>query len=410
MTVHWWTREGLEYRENELYLGRQNLAELVKSAGTPTFVYDAARVAQNLERIHTALDSQAVEHEIFFALKANRYLPLLTFLKLNDRCGLDVCSPNELRLGRQLGFGEGQMVYTNTSVSNEDVECLAMHPLVHVNVDSLSSLRRLATRCPGRSLGLRINPQAGVAYHDHLAYSGDKITKFGIYADRFAEALELASALGATINTLHFHVGSGYMTPDLADFDRVLTRVHQFVAQCPTVNTLDIGGGLGVPMRPEDEGLDLDPWAALIARHARELGVKIQLEPGDYLVKDAGVLLVEVNTVEAKQGTLFVGVNAGFNLHNAYAYYDMPYAFAPLRHDPQAPIATLSIAGNINEALDVFGRDILMHRPVEGDFLAIVNAGGYGSSMSSNHCMRGEFSEYILLPDKKTVSKNRKIW
>lgn len=399
MSVYWWTREGLDYREGELHLGRQNLIELVRSAGTPTFVYDATRVAANLERIHTALDKHGVEHEIFYALKANRYLPLVTFLKLNGRCGLDVCSPNEMRLGRQLDFREEQIVYTNTSVSNEDIEWLARHPRVHVNIDSLSSLRRLATHCPGRSIGLRINPQMGVAYHEHLSYSGDKVTKFGIYGDRFNEALAVARQLGAPINTLHFHMGSGYMTHDLIQFDRLLSRVHQFVEQCPTVNTLDIGGGLGVPMRPEDEGLDLDQWAAVVARHARKMGVKIQLEPGDYLLKDAGVLLVEINTVEEKQGTLFVGVNAGFNLQNSYANYDMPYGFAPLRHDPVAPVVKLSIAGNINEAIDVFGTEIEMHRPVEGDFLAIVNAGGYGSSMSSNHCMRGEFSEYILLPD-----------
>ena len=101
-------------------------------------------------------------------------------------------------------------------------------------------------------------------------------------------------------------------------------------------------------------------------------------------------------TVEKKQGTLFIGVNAGFNMQNSFAYYDMPYAFAPLQHNPDAPVVQLSIAGNINEAIDVFGKDIEMHRPAEGDYLAIVNAGGYGSSMSSNHCMRGEFSEYIL--------------
>ena len=279
------------------------------------------------------------------------------------------------------------------------VEWLARHPRVHVNVDSLSSLHRLATRCPGRSIGLRINPQLGVAYHDHLTYAGDKVTKFGIYSDRFNEALDLAHELRAPIDTLHFHVGSGYMTHELAQFDRILSRLHEFIEKCPTVKTLDIGGGLGVPMRPEDEGLDLDRWAAIISRHAHEMGVKIQIEPGDYLIKDAGVLLVEVNTVEVKQGTTLVGVNAGFNSHSSYAYYDMPYAFAPLKHDPAAPVEQLSIVGNINEAIDVLGNEIEMHRPVEGDCLAIVNAGGYGSSMSSNHCMRGEFSEYILLPD-----------
>jgi len=94
------------------------------------------------------------------------------------------------------------------------------------------------------------------------------------------------------------------------------------------VNTLDIGGGLGVPMRPEDEGLDLDQWAAVVARHARKMEVKIQLEPGEYLIKDAGVLLVAINTVEEKQGTSFVGVNAGFNLQNSYANADYYLVFS----------------------------------------------------------------------------------
>ena len=195
MSIHWWAHERLGYRDGELYLGQQNLQQLIRSAGTPTFVYDATRVAANLERIHAALDKHAVSHEIFFALKANRYLPLLAFLKLNGGCGLDVCSPNEMRLGRQAGFREDEIIYTNTSVSNEDIEWLARHPDVHVNVDSLSSLRRLGKRCPGRKIGLRINPQLGVAYHDHLSYAGEKVTKFGIYEDQFGEALALAESL-----------------------------------------------------------------------------------------------------------------------------------------------------------------------------------------------------------------------
>ena len=328
MTLHWWAHERLGYREGELYLGEQSLAQLLVSAGTPTFVYDAARVADNLERVHAALDKYGVEHDIFFALKANRYLPLMTFLKLNGRCGLDVCSPNEMRLGRQVGFREEEMTYTNTSVSRDDIEWLAKHPGVHVNVDSLSSLRRLAERCPGREIGLRINPQLGVAYHDHLSYAGKKVTKFGIYENRFAEALALAEELEMPVTTIHFHMGSGYMTDDLPQFDNVLAKVQEFVRQCPTVKALDIGGGLGVPMKREDEGLNLDAWAAILAKHAKAMGVKIQLEPGDYLIKDAGVLLVEVNTVEEKLGTTFIGVNAGFNMQNSYAYYDMPYGFA----------------------------------------------------------------------------------
>jgi diaminopimelate decarboxylase len=397
MNEFWWEREDLRYVDGSLHLAGQDLAALAAEAGTPTFVYNAARVRANLERLHGALERHGVPHEIYFAMKSNRYLPLLTWLRMTGRCGIDACSPNELRLARQVGFQQEEIVYTNTSVSNEDIDWLARHPRVHVNCDSLSSLRRLAVRCPGRTIGLRINPQLGMAYSEQLAYSGTQATKFGIYAEQLDEALALAAAANMSINTLQFHLGSGYMTLNLPQLDRILVRLAEFAQRVPGVQRLDIGGGLGVRMRPEETGLDLEAWATLLARYARDLGVTILLEPGDYLVKDAGLLLVEVNTVEEKGGTLFVGVNAGFNLHNTYAYYDMPYAFA-LARQRSGPLEKMTIAGHINEVIDLFGRDVALPRPAEGDILAIMNTGGYGATMSSNHCMRGQFNEYILFP------------
>ncbi|MCB0010464.1 MAG: hypothetical protein KDE34_01145 [Anaerolineales bacterium] len=296
MNEFWWERADLRYVDGRLQLAGQDLAMLAAEGGTPTFVYDAARVRANLARLHEALDRHDVPHEIYYAMKANRSLPMLTWLRLTGRCGLDVCSPNELRLARQVGFQQEEIVYTNTSVSNEDIEWLARHPRVHVNCDSLSSLRRLAARCPGRSIGLRVNPQLGMAYNEQLAYSGARATKFGIYAEQLDEALALAAGADMVVTTLHFHLGSGYMTPDLPQLDRILARLGEFARRIPGLQRLDIGGGLGVRMRPEEPGLDLDAWAALLAQHARALGVTMLLEPGDYLVKDAGLLLVEVNT------------------------------------------------------------------------------------------------------------------
>jgi len=393
----WWERADLCYRNGRLHSGGHNLLELARSSRTPAFAYNAARIQQNLERLLKALRQKSVKSKIFYALKANRHLPLVTSLKLDGRCGVDVCSPEELLLARQVGFHENEIIYTGTSVSDEDIECLKRHPGVRVNCDAISTLRRLGIQCPGRHVGLRINPQQGAGYHAGLHYAGAKATKFGIYRDRFSEALKVAGDCGLIVKTLHFHIGCGYGTNDLNTLDQILTDCHWFLDQHPQIDTLDIGGGLGVPLVEGHKPLDLDAWSQVVQRHAHRRKIEIHVEPGDYLVKDAGVLLLQANTVEEKGGRRFVGVNGGLNIQNLAVYYQTPFIVAPLEWKPDAPKEQITLAGNINEAIDIFAEDIELPAVSEGDYLALLNAGGYGSASSSNHCMRGRFGEYLLI-------------
>ena len=393
----WWERDDLAYRNGRLHFGQRDLAQFVRSAGTPVFVYNCERVRDNLSRLAANLKKAGVEFKIFYALKANRYLPLVAYLKLTGRCGVDVCSPAELLLARQVGFHEEEITYTGTSVADEDLACLQRHPGVHVNCDAISTIKRLGARCPGRTIGIRINPRLGAGYNQALRYAGDKATKFGIYQERFQEALDMARAYDLQVKTLHFHIGSGYLTPDIATLDDILNRCHWFLDRCSEIDTLDIGGGLGVPLVEGHSPLDLARWAEVIAGHARPRGLTIHLEPGDFLVKDAGALIVQVNTVEDKGNTKFIGVNAGFNIHSAAAYYNVPFIVAPLASSASDPPQRVTVAGNINEAIDLLAEDILLPPIREGDYLALLNAGGYGSSCSSNHCMRGAFAEYLIV-------------
>jgi diaminopimelate decarboxylase len=395
----WWERDDLRYRNCCLFSGKQNLQVLAESSGTPAYAYNDARIHQNLMRLSNALAKRSIKFKIFFALKANRYLPLVTSVKLSGHCGADVCSPGELLLARQVGFHENEITYTGTSVSDEDIEILKRHPGVRVNCDAISTLRRLGAQCPGRPVGIRINPRQGAGYHAGLHYAGSKATKFGIYKDRFLEAIEVARNCGLIIKTLHFHIGSGYGTNDLSTLDRILAGCRWFLDHSPEIDTLDIGGGLGVPLVEGQKPLDLDVWSKVIARHANRRGLEIHLEPGDYLVKDAGVLLLQVNTVEEKGGKLFVGVNGGLNIQNLAAYYQTPFIVAPLRWKPDTPQEKITLAGNINEAIDILAEDVKLPAVSEGDYLALLNTGGYGSASSSNHCMRGRFSEYLLIDE-----------
>ncbi|MEP5566953.1 MAG: diaminopimelate decarboxylase [Halioglobus sp.] len=392
----WWRRKDLAYNNGSLHLGDEDLEALVRAMGTPSFVYNLPRVLEKLDSLHQALENQQLPHTIFYALKANRHPALLNSLRLHNACGIDVCSPNELRLARQAGFAENEITYTGTSVANMDLDLLARMPDVHINCDSLSSLRRLGERAPGRTIGLRVNPEFSASHLKHISYAGKQATKFGIYPDQLDEAMAIAERYKLHVNTIHFHAASGYLNEELPLLQNLLERVVPFLERLPTVTNLDIGGGLGVPLTEKQQPLNLNDWAKLLADFALPRGLHLQLEPGDYLVKDAGVLLVQVNTVEEKGGTLFVGVDAGFNLSNLHAYYQYPYIIAPLSERPGAATRPMTIAGNINEGIDTLAEDVELPVPEEGDYLAIMNLGGYSTSSSSNHCMRGEFQEFVL--------------
>jgi diaminopimelate decarboxylase len=393
----WWRRRDLAYRGASLHLGRHDLQRLAEARGTPLFAYSAPRVRDNLARLRATLARRGLSSRVFYAMKSNRFPPLLRHLRSLGHCGVDVCSPGELLLARRCGFAEKDITYTGTSMSEEDARCLARHPGVQVNCDSLASLRRLGRLCPGRRVGLRINPGIGLGYRRNrqLRYAGRTATKFGIYPEQLAEALRLAAGSQLKIDGLHFHAGCGFLTPQLPVLDQVFAAARPFIAALPGLRYVNLGGGLGIPLVAGDRPLDLAAWSRRVAAHFRGRKFEVWLEPGDYLVKDAGVLLLEVNTVERKRGTLFVGVNGGFNLHPEPAFYRLPLAPAPCRLRP-APRRVVTIAGNINEALDLLGERVSLPLPREGDILAFLNAGGYGAAMSSNHCMRGEFREVLL--------------
>ncbi len=392
----WWQRDDLGYRDGRLHLAGRDLLAFAAQHGTPAFVYSQARVRANLDRLQAALESAGVPHRLYYAVKANRFGPLLKALQGWGRCGIDVCSPAEMEYALGLGFAEQDISFTGHAVSNADLDAFARRPGVHVNCDAISTIRRFGERCPGREIGIRVNPRVGAGYTDKLHYAGAKPSKFGIYPDRFEEALATATAHRLKVTQIHFHFGYGYLTRDLPKFEQALEQAVWFVDRCPDVRTVDVGGGMGLPVSPQHPPLDLADWAARIARHTRPRGLTVHVEPGDYLMKDAGALLCEVNTVEAKGGVNFAGVNAGLNLSGLWAYYQTPFIVAPLVLRNPDDTETYTLTGNINEAIDVLAEEVALPRLQEGDVVALLNAGGYGSAMASNHCMRGEFTEHLL--------------
>ena len=235
----------------------------------------------------------------------------------------------------------------------------------------------------------------GRAANDKLQYAGEATTKFGIYWEQFAEALELAKSYDLQVTKIHFHTGCGYLTPQLEQLERIIAHCLRFVDAAGGVERVNIGGGLGVPHLASDQPLDIQRWAEVLSRQFAGRRQHLEIEPGDYIVKDAGILLLEKTFVEQKKNTVFVGVDAGFSIAPEPAYYSLPFQPLPLHFD-QSPCTPMIVVGNINEALDVWHDHALLPDLTAHTHLVLINAGAYSSAMASNHCMRGQFKEFLL--------------
>jgi len=403
----WWGRHDLRYQNGRLHLGDADLQELADQVGTPAYVCRAGRVKENIERVAGALASAGLDYQIYYAIKANRSPALLSYLRALGLCGVDVCSAAELMHALGCGFPADVISFTGTSLAAREVDVLSRFPNLRVNLDSLSALDAFGRASgPGREVGLRVNPAAGTGYQgsDRLTYSGARTTKFGIYLDHVSEAKAIAQRRGLRVVRLHFHVGCGYLDPQLGQLDEAIAAADAFTGHFAELREINLGGGLGVPHKASDKPLDLDRWATMVARRFAGRGLLVAVEPGDYLVKDAGLLLATVTYVERRREVLFAGVDAGFNLAMEPAFYGLPcepVAVAPRWSDDTE---TYAVVGNINEALDVWAADHRMTRLRAGDRLALINSGGYAAAMRSDHCRRGEAGEVLLIDHEQAGS------
>lgn len=399
----WWQRPDLCYQAGQLQFAGNRVKDLIVEHGTPTFVYSGQRLASNIERLKAALDATALKNRytILYAMKANRFRPLLQFLQQQGSVGIDACSPNEVAHAVKCGFKPAQISFTAGSLSHNDVMRLSEFDGLFMDCDSIHAIKTWGELKPGTTIGIRVNPGMGVNREDNdrLQYAGSVTTKFGIYKEQFFEALEVAQQHNLTVSKIHFHTGCGFLTPQLSQLDSVIEACLWFVDNCATINRVNVGGGLGVPHVANDNPLDLSKWAAVLAKHFGERDIHLEMEPGEYIAKDSGILLLSKTYLEKKRQTLFLGVDAGFNIAPEPAYYKLPFQPVPLADPSAIPVESLEkvmVVGNINEALDVWYEDALLPDMSDQDHLVLINGGAYSSSMASNHCMRGEFKEILL--------------
>lgn len=377
-------------RPTPWWVARQ--AELLALAAeqTPLYVYDAATVAA---RARSLLDLGPVDR-VLYAMKANPHPALLRQLA-GLGVGFECVSPGELaRVFEVLpDLDPGRVLFTpNFAARAEYVAGLARGVLV--TLDNLHPLRAWPEAFAGARVLLRLDPGQGKGHHKHVRTAGNR-SKFGIAADELDEAQALLAAAGATVVGLHAHAGSGIRT--VGHWSEIAAILGQVAARFPDVKVLDLGGGLGVPEKPGDRPLDLDALAGSLAQARAALGdVQLWLEPGRFLVAEAGVLLASVTQIKAKGDQSYVGIDAGMNSLIRPALYGAWHEIVNLTRLGEPTALTASVVGPICETGDTLGAGRRLPVTVEGDVLLIGTAGAYGHAMSSHYNLRAPASETIL--------------
>jgi len=393
----------LSSKNGELYVEDVSFIRLAEEFDTPLYVISENKIREQFRKLSSALSENYEKHRIFFSAKSNTNQSVLKILR-EEGSFLDVVSPGEVFLALEAGFKPDRILFTGTSVRDDELEYLLDKEVI-MNVDSLSQLSRLLRLSVPELLSFRINPELGAGHHDHVITAGEK-SKFGIWEEDAVKAYDEAKRAGVSRFGIQMHIGSGVLNfePYLQPVDKLLSiakRIRDSVGI--TFEFVDFGGGLGVPYRPEEQEMDVDLFVSelvkLFERRTRENSLgspELWLEPGRYLVAEAGVLLTRINTIKFNPFRRFAGVDAGFNTLIRPILYDSYHPIVVANKADQTPRDSYDIVGPICETGDAMAKDRPMPRLEEGDLLAILNAGAYGFSMSSQYNSRPRAAEVLV--------------
>ncbi len=438
------------YRDGHLYCEEVDLAHIAAEVGTPTYVYSAGTILDHYARLNTALRS--LDHLICYAVKANSNRAILKLLA-DAGAGFDIVSGGELYRVLASGGDAAKCTFAGVGKSREEIEYALKERVYSFNVESeaeLEHIDRIAgakeTRAP---IALRVNPDVDPHTHEYIS-TGSHKNKFGIALDRIAATYERAAKMrNVEIVGLQMHIGS--QITEATPFANAIERVAPIVRELQSkygIKFFSVGGGMGIVYRfalesgsgkwwhdhgGESSAFSVRDYAEAIMAPLRQLRVRVLVEPGRFLVGNAGVLLTRVRYIKKSGTKKFAIVDGGMNDLIRPALYQSYHEIVPviepstsdkvgrdhrarqgIREDSSTSMSNsrekIDVVGPVCESGDFFALDREMPELHEGDLLAIMSAGAYGFSMASNYNSRPLPAEALVRGNKFALIRKRQTW
>jgi len=420
----WWEiPRSLEVRNHELFIGGLRSKDLAEKYGTPLYITDGSRIEENYNRLFRSIQ-QYLKRKlvVHYSIKANSNMAILNLLRRRGS-SVDATSPFEVQIAIKVGFTRDQIICTGTSFSDNDM--IAVADKCIMNIDSMSQLKRFAhlvkTKGFNNTVSIRVNPGKGVGHCPECITAGED-AKYGIPEQEAFLAFEKALEYGLKPIGIHQHLGSGILSPDLEVFYQSENKLLDLAVKIKNklkidLKFIDFGGGLGIPYTASDTAIDIKVFGERFSQIIETSSLQhrlgdfdVYLEPGRFIVGDSTVLLMKVVDVNQKYLNE-LGVDAGFNVFDRPARYKTYHEIVNVSKADVTPTQLYRVSGNLCESGDVFteNKHALRKLPVseEGDYLAILNTGAYGSSMSSNYNMRPRAREIMIYDGKIKIMRKR---
>ena len=414
------------YRAGHLFCEDVDLTVAAEKFGTPLYMYSAGTVLDHYTRLDTAL--APLDHLICYAVKANSNRAILKLLA-DAGAGFDIVSGGELFRALKAGADPGKCTFAGVGKRREEIEYALDRGVYSFNVESEAELDYINEIASGKSqrapIALRINPDVAAETHAYIS-TGKSENKFGIGLDRAAQIYERASKMpGVAIRGVQMHIGSQITEakPFAAAIEKIALLVRELKSKYK-IQFFSVGGGMGIIYRRalesgsgtwwhehdgEPSAFSVRDYANTIVPPLRELGVRILVEPGRFLVGNAGVLLTRVLYIKETGRKKFAIIDAGMNDLIRPALYESYHQIVPVVQPSMSRNKTekMDIVGPVCESGDFFGQDREMPELRPGDLLAVMSAGAYGFVMASNYNSRPLPAEALVRGDQVGLIRKR---
>src|SRR5213079_311385 len=412
------------YRDGQLHCEDVDLACVAEKFGTPLYVYSAGTILDHYRRLDAAL--APLDHLICYAVKANSNRAILKLLA-EEGAGFDIVSGGELYRVLAGSGDPAKCTFAGVGKSFDEIQYALEKRVYSFNVESEAELEYIDRIAGAKnlraSIALRANPNVDPRTHEYIS-TGSHENKFGIALDRLAAVYERAAKMrNIDIVGVQMHIGS--QITEAKPFADAIKKVAPLVRQLKSqygIKFFSIGGGLGIVYRRalesgsgkwwhdhrgESSAFSVRDYAETIVPPLRELGVRILVEPGRFLVGNAGVLLTRVRYIKKSEANRFAIVDAGMNDLIRPALYHSYHEIVPVREPKNPGHEKIDIVGPVCESGDFFALDREMPEVLEGDLLAIMSAGAYGFVMASNYNSRPLPAEALVRGDKVSLIRKR---